>query len=377
MDQTPFPPGGGQTPPPFPGAPQGGPGDLGTWQPDRPGAAPAAKGKKADKKSKKKKDGDNGPTRKVVSTNRLAAIVLGAVAVVVLLTLGGGTPDPTTYVVKAARPLAPLATVAVEDVEAVAISEAALEEDAITAETAEEALAAFTEAAAGGLVQYPVSRGAQIRPTMFTLDRQLLVELAPDERLVSIAASVQQAVGGKLRPGDRVDVLAASDQAGVMRVITADAEVVAVTVSQQQFEALTTEQTDAEGRDLGPDDLLPGEPIPGIYTLKVKTDSARALMTVADVSGVSVYLVYRTPGAEPMSTRPMGLSELLCGVVDGSLTVPVEELPASCVEFEGTTFDPEASDPAAQPDDEPVEFDNESGGSPGSSTMPDSGSDEG
>lgn len=306
---------GGQFGAPVPGGP--------TRRFDGPPGQPAAaaepekgkrgRGKKADKK---KGDGEEPvATRRVADKNRKLALVFALVGgLFAFLVLSGG--GPSTYVVTASSTLGAQSTIDLTRVEIVGIDEELLVDGAFSGATAEEAEEAFLAAGGDGatvLTQIPAN--AQIVPEMFTLPDRLGIGedsvLGPDERYISVNAATVTSVGGRLAAGDRVDIIAATDE--IAGIIVTDVEIVAVNPAEDVYNQLTSNQTDGEGRELGPQDLLPATPIPGNYTVKVRTYDALRLAMVSE--GAELYMVYRGgPAASRVAPAAVDLLSTICGL---------------------------------------------------------------
>jgi Flp pilus assembly protein CpaB len=275
-----------------------------------PGAAPGA-GRQAEK----------APTKR---RTRLYLVIFLILAVTAALIVVVGT-TPTSeglYVLRAKQSIPALAKLNIDQFEATSVPADLIEEGAITATSADEVLNAvdLTNATA----QYPINKNAQLTTSALSSSASLDKNLAPDERLVSVRASVSRAVAGNLRPGDRVDVVVVGDQTTpVANTLLQDVEIVAVALSEEQIAALAQQQVTAaqEGRSA---DVNVPDPIPGLYTLRVKTNAVGAL-TVADQLA-SVYLVYRNDPQASGPTQPVTLLEALCTPAGGS-SAP---LPAVC-----------------------------------------------
>lgn len=274
-----------------------------------------------EQKTSKKGGEDKTVTRRVVNTNKLAAIGLAIVAAVLLLaTVSAGGPE-TTYVVRAKTALPALAEVSRSQLEAVKIDKTLVEKGAYQAETAEAAIAKVLRDTAGLKTQQKLARGEQIHPDDFSAELELGGEaLGPDERLVSVSASIAAAAGGTLRPGDHVDVIAVIDDPNNSanawaNVAVSDAEVVSVRLGEDQLANIAQSQTSDENRSKSRDELLPADPIPGTYVLRVTAQEANRL-AVFDAKG-TIYLSFRGSAAADVPTSPADLQALLGGATAG------------------------------------------------------------
>ena len=316
---------------PFPQQPGGMPGATpGMNQPG--GWAPQTReepdtSKKAKKAKKKADDADKAPTRKLMSTQRLLALALGALAVVLFLFSQEDPGPEQAFVVRTAAPVAAMSNLNASQLEAVVVPEEFIESGAFVAESAEEALELALEEHEGDLYQYPVSRGRQITADMFSLADRLRQDLGPDERLISVPASIARSVGANLRVGDRVDVIGVGSD--VVATVATDLEIVAITLAEDTFGQLVTEQTREEGRDTEVAELVPGDPVPGTYTLRVGVADANRLALLAQEA--QLIFTYRAPGAESTLSRPVSILEMLCGLDQADLDEDyLDTLPDEC-----------------------------------------------
>jgi Flp pilus assembly protein CpaB len=315
MSQPPFP---GQQPPfggpsPFPGAP-----GMGSPIPGPSDIPSAAKNKKG-KKDTDAKNGKGTPTNRSGRTFKIMAGAAVAVFAGAMLFLN--TPEASVYVVKAKGNIGALATVDQAQLEAVKVTPEGLEAGAVTADSAEKALAEAVKVINGRTTQYPIFSGAQLHQEMFSkTEVQLDSSLQADERLFSVNATVSGAVAGTIKPGDHVDVVAVTTNGdSAATVVAYDVTVAAVTVSEQQINSVAGSQT-GEGKDQNPQDLLPGNPIPGIYTLRIKQDQMTTL-AAAD-GGTDLYLAYRAPGAKTAAVTGVSVPCLLSNGVDPATNKP-------------------------------------------------------
>ena len=293
------PPPGGMSPgmgPGVPGGPNGRPGAA------RPGPT---KGVKAPKK-------DKPVTRRLISTNRTAAIILGVLALgaAFLLSRGGGVE--TTFVVRSISSVPAMLEIGIDRLEAIEIDPLYLEKDAVTGDSADEALDEAAALIEGARTQLPIAQGAQIRPEMFSADAILTDPLAPDERLVSVRADITSAVAGTLRTGDHIDVISYLEgNPGIAGVVAVDVEIVSVTLSSSGLSSAATSQSSESGRDLKPSDVLPADPIPGTYVLRVKAEQALRLSALD--AATTLYMSYRGTNAVDAVVDPVDVLSLICG----------------------------------------------------------------
>lgn len=269
------------------------------------------KGKRSRRKGKEDPTGAEQVTKKVVNKNARFALLLGIVAAAVVGLLAYGSTAPETYVVRVTQDL-PAGQVldASQHLEAVASTDDLAETGAFEGATADAALQVATEEIDGLRVQYPMSAGEQVHADNFATTWATSSEMKPNERLMSISATVSDAVAGQIRAGDRVDIAASAD--GVAGVVFSDIEVVAVTVPEDRLEQVTPpneDDTTGEG--------TAGNPIPGIYTVRV-TDQQSSRLYAVDANA-ELALIYRPEkvGDEKgtqTEVEPMTAKDVICEV---------------------------------------------------------------
>ena len=106
----------------------------------------------------------------------------------------------------------------------------------------------------------------------------MAVPLGADERIFALEASVVAAIGGQLRAGDRVDVIAVIAYQGktYSNVIASDVEIITTLPGEQQFNSIAQQQASGS-KDKGSNELLPSDPVPGIYNVRVNLNQAVVL----------------------------------------------------------------------------------------------------
>jgi Flp pilus assembly protein CpaB len=290
-----------------------------------PGAAQAPSRRKA-------------PTRRVIGVQRTLAVVLAVAAIAMFALVGLGQDADDAFVLRAAVSVAELNEISPDMIEVVPISSRFVEEGSLSSSD-RAALEVQAASLTGQIARYPIARGQQLRPGMFSGPTGELVALGPDERLVSISASLANAVAGSLRPGDRVDLIAVERREGIAGVVAVDVEIVAVRLDADQLYNLSGVQIGPGGREIRPDQLQPAEPIPGMYTLRVPAE-LMPLIAVSAAQG-ELHLFYRGPGATELALPSVSLIEHLCRVTVAELR------PQACAEFALLLdeFDLFASDP--------------------------------
>jgi Flp pilus assembly protein CpaB len=324
MDNLNFPTPGG-----FPaGGPSQNPGLAGQPlgnMPGRPSGAQSEPAKPA-KAKKERKGKAPGEGRKILSKQLKLALLLGAATAGLAWFALQGTAESGIYAVQADVRINALSSVAPDQVVAVAVPEELLLEGAFSGSSEAEALEQF-QAVADSRVLYPVSKGQMLTQEMFILADEF--ELAADERLVSVTAPISGAVGGRLRVGDRVDLIGIGNE--VSTVLVTDVEIVAITLAESSYDRIASEQTSGE-RDRTVDEFLPGDPVPGTYTLRLKADAAPSVTLIDRSGSTELVLVYRDPqGEDALESGPVGIFEVLCAADQ----IPTHRLPSACLDQNG------------------------------------------
>lgn len=352
----------------FPGQPAGP-----AARPAQPAAAATSDTGKGKKKGKKK--GNDVQTRRTSKVWAAFALVGLLVTVAILLVPPADDGDEDqTFVTVATRSIPALAQVKADWFEARQVPEEVIADGALTGATAEEALAELNlDDDAQVYARYPIASGSQVHLSSLSYEAQLPAgsnELAPDERLVSVSANVASSVAGVLRVGDRVDVVATgqwrlSDYDPTLSSVTGaagvveDVEIVAITIDESLYSDIASsiveqQQTGADDVDepKSPEDLLPGDPVPGIYTLKVHRDLVNRL-TAANAH-LDLALVYRGQDAQAGEFSPATVLDVLCLPPRG--LQPGEQLPELCERVrlpEQPYTEGSVQQPAPQPESEP------------------------
>lgn len=271
------------------------------------GPTPPTMGGRSDKKKTK---GERKPvTKRVVNTQvRLALVFAVLVAIVgayVLLGLG----NPGTYVVVAKSPLAAGDVVdAGSQLKAVPLNKDLIIAGTFQGTSEKAALELAKSEINGKRVQYPLGANQQVVKDQFNVEISLADPLKAGERLVSIQATVANAVAGSIVPGDRVDVIGSTKE--VSGLVLSDVPVVSVTVSENQYQAVAEQQT-GESKDAKPQSLLPSTPVPGIYVVRVAAEDAARL--VAADAGADMTLVYRPKdGTGLTQAKPLTAAGVIC-----------------------------------------------------------------
>lgn len=293
-------------------SPPGGQGSL-----SRAGTGSSKEQKKRGRK-RKQESGDKAPTKRLLTTQKALAVVLALVVGAMALLLSSA-PVEQVYVVRTSQSVPALSKLSAAQIEAIALPPEAVEEGAITAATADEALVLISELLDKGRVRMELAKGHQLQAKDFTAEALLASPLGPDERLVSVEASVMSAVGGQLRAGDRVDIIVVADadirlpdgsetRRTLSNLIAYDVEIVSVLPAESQFNAISQEQLSGD-RTVGGNALLPNDPVPGIYNVRVTVQQA-VVLAAAGAEG-ELTLVARGAGASDEVVSPIDLEDVL------------------------------------------------------------------
>lgn len=255
----------------------------------------------------RKDSGAPKPTRRVVGTQRrlflIFAVLVGLTAV---LAINNSTSK--TYVARTALPVNAFTEIGEAQIEIVAVDEGSIEPDTFSGSDSDEVLKAVLDAITGKRTATQLGAQQQLRLPLFIDVLSPSTPLGPDERLLSISARAGSAVIGTIRTGDRVDVYGTTSQ-GLSGLLGSDIEVVAVSVAPDQLDSASQEQIDNKEKGLA--DLVPGNPIPGTYVLRIRT--ADVSRYIAADSGGTIYLALRGRDAGQTTSGPADVESALCG----------------------------------------------------------------
>lgn len=276
----------GGLPAPGPGGAFGGNPPAARSTPPTPSAG-GSKPAPATKTSRKKvvKD-EKPPTKRLINRQIGIAAIFALLAGLVVAYLVTAESD-TVFVVRTQSDITAGTSLSGSLLEAAELPAEAVEPNTYTAASAQEALDAALDDLDGTVTQFPLPAKAQIRSDQFGLQANLGQELDPTERLVSIQASVGTSVAGALSPGDRVDIIGATD--GWTRVVAYDVPIVSITVSEDRYNSVADRQS--TDKDVNPDELLPGNPVPGIYVLRLPAELVPSVVNWNE--SATLYLIYR------------------------------------------------------------------------------------
>lgn len=274
---------------------------MGYPRPEQPPAAP------------KKAKSDKVATRRVVTTQKRLAIVFAGIAGLLAVMILSNT-TPVVYVARTTDAVTNLVELSPEQWDVVAVDPEFVEDGAFTGKDAEELKALVAAAVKGKRVGIPLAKHQQLREALFIDTLTLTSPLEPDERLISISARAGNAIVGTIRPGDRIDVYASTDE--LAGFIGQDVEVVAVSMNPENLDSAAQSQLNERDKTLG--QLVPGEPIPGTYVLRVRTADVPSYVA-ADIEG-HIYLILRGKDAGETEPGATTLKEVLCLITPDSST---------------------------------------------------------
>lgn len=272
--------------------------------PPRPAASPAA---------------SKLPSRSKTRTYTALALGMGFIAMLAFMTMS--SPDRgKIFVYVAERALPARARLAKSDVKIVTVSKESVVGGAYQAGS--EAALTKSFPVKEMYSRFPISKGAQLTRSMAGGPSGLTRDLGAGDRLISVSATTGTAVGGSLRVGDTVDIIAVGGSPQLASLVVSGAEIKAVSTSAREIDAAAQRQASAaeSGGAKNPSKYLPGDPIPGLYTFKVSSDVATKL-ALLDQSA-KLYLVYRAPNATSAAVNQYDLTGVLCAPTVGPDGIP-------------------------------------------------------
>lgn len=268
---------------------------------------------KPDKK-RRKSSGSTAAQKQIGGKQLKIALALAGVAALGAVSLFSSAGEPVEYVA-VAKDSANVGTVLVPGTHLVAdqVPVDSAQEGAFVADTEEALTKLLAQDVDGAKLRFPLNKGQVLSKDALSVEKGLAANLGPDEALLSISASVGNAVAGQIGAGDKVDILAtAGDVSGV---VLNNVEVVSYTVSESQYQSVASQQT-GENKGTRASDLLPGAPVPGIYVVRIPASSVPTLTAVN--AGGSLTLVYRGENAKKMDTVALTAAEAICGTDSNS-----------------------------------------------------------
>jgi len=243
-------------------------------------------------------DGKSGKKEKKTTKRLVDRQILIAAGFALIVLIGGffvvTSMNSGTYVVVAKQPINAGTVLTPDLVQAIKLPPDAIVDGAITSNSADGAVQTATQDFSGGniITNQLIPQNGQLSTNTFGPGLALATQLPAGERLVSTSAKVANSVAGKLKPGDRVDVVATVD--GTTGIIARNVPVVAYTASESQINQAANQQSGSD-KNKSPDSLLPGEPIPGIYVLQVPTADAIKIVAARETGDIN--LLYLGPNA--------------------------------------------------------------------------------
>lgn len=307
------------------------------------------KGKSGGKRRKGKKSAKQ-PGASGSRIRLIAALLFALIAIVVVVVSLGEDGPTTAYVVHAEQAIAAQSELSAgmlvgqETIVDEALTRAVENGDIFASSDPDEAVRAALDELEGFRTQYPIRQGERVHVADFATEVGTVDEpLGPDERLVSVEVSVARSVAGRLRAGDRVDILGLID--GIVGVVATDVPIVQVTLSESRFESAASRAAD-EG--VPRDEALPSDPVPGMYLLRLP--AAQAQRIVAVDQGAQMVFIYRPIGANVLTPKALTALDVVCGsgftLEDGTPIAP-SELPEKCEGMQDTAPPPSAPPPQA------------------------------
>lgn len=255
-----------------------------------------------------KKPVDKKVTRRAVSLNRRIALIfaiIGALFFVLLLT----QKTPSTFVLVASKDIQPLTQMDSTSFSIISVDKKSVETGSVSAES-KSAIEKYVSDYFEGKNLKSIVRlfpNQQIHPEYFG------TSLAEDEQLIAISVKSGDAVIGKINAGDFIDVWAGL-QNGAVGLIASNVQVFALGLSQDQLDAVSNQilQQPTSGKS----SLIPGNPLPGSYVLKIKTSDVQKFLALSNStnSGGRIFLTLRSPDAPTTNVNsPIDLFSIICG----------------------------------------------------------------
>lgn len=254
-------------------------------------------------------------TRRAISTNQKAAVaLLIVVAIVVFLALSSATKKSGVYVVRASQPIAAFSQIGSNQLEAIQIDKAYVEPGAFSASSGQAALKKARKVADGTNTRVALTKNQQVHPDMFSAAVDPSTPLAANERLMSLAVEPARALGGSLQAGDRVDIVMSADgDPAEAAVVASNVEIVAVQPGENLINQAASQQ--AVDTKKTPSQVLPSQPIPGIYTLRIDVGQVTLF---AAVSGQELFFILRGANADNTIAPATNSAAAACGTAPSS-----------------------------------------------------------
>ena len=257
--------------------------------------------------SKAKSGSNDKPvTKRAVSLNRRIALIF-AVVMALLVVLVLTQSAPTSYVLVVSKQIQPLTSLSTDNVSIVKVDNKAIENGALTSSDAGALKAIFNSTFNSKKVNVQMFKNQQLHKEYIAPD--LLV----DEQLISLSVKSGDAVVGKINAGDFVDVWAGISN-GPVSLVASNIQVYSLGLSQEQLDSLSN--TIVSKPDSQKSALLPGNPIPGSYVLKIKTFDVLKFLAISNStsSGGRVFVTLRSPDAtSTIVNGPTDAHTVICG----------------------------------------------------------------
>jgi len=245
-------------------------------------------------------------TRRVISTNRKIALTL-AMVLAVLLVLFLAKAQNGKYVIVAKTNLQPLTSFSTGNLSIVSMPQGNIEPTAFSSSSVKALQDYIATKLTGSSNNVPLVQGEQLNNSVIT------VPLQPGEQLLSISAKSADAVVGKIKAGDYVDIWGGL-QNGTISLIASNVQVYALGLTQDQLDTISNSVV--SNPSANSNSLIPGAPLPGSYVLKVQTSDVPKYLALMDGSnlGVRIFFTLRSPNAAQTSTiQPLDAHDVICG----------------------------------------------------------------
>lgn len=257
----------------------------------------------------KAKGSEKKVTKRAVSLNRRIALIFSVFfALFVILLLTSSTPK--TYVVVASKDIQPLTALSKDNLTVIAVDKSAVELNSLNSDSKE-----------GAIKKLESFIGTQSQTNKINIlafknkqmhDDYIAPQLADDEQLISISAKSGDAVVGIIRPNDFVDVWAGLPS-GAVSLVASNVMVYSLGLSQDQLDSIAN--TIVSKPETQKTNLLPGNPLPGSYVLKIKTSDVLKFLAISNSTnnGGRVYLSLRSDGIPTEISGAIDAHTIICG----------------------------------------------------------------
>ena len=246
-------------------------------------------------------------TRRVAGLNRNLAIIFAGLTflLVIFLIISSGS-SKTTFVLRAKVALAAGAALTADNTEVVALPDEAIEPGAVTGTDRSAMQTDSLKTFANLLTRQSMPAGRQLHRDDLTGSLLTSGAASPDMRAMSLKVAYGDALAGLIGVGDHVDIIGVATGTGLAAVVAQVVKIIAVSSSEAQLSSAAEAQSQDTNRSKPVSDLLPTKPLPGIYTVEVKSDLVTTLAGLS--SQGSLVFVLRGPKAnaeDPAVTDPV------------------------------------------------------------------------